>query len=453
MSKSDTRYLINETPWKCILKFAIPLFFGTFVQQVYSLADAAIAGRFIGSDALAAVGTNMPITNMIMILFIGISIGANVLISQNYGAENKEIIRTIIDTFMILIYALSIILMISLFLLSNILHDKILNTPAEVRSSAILYMNITLIGIVGTFGYNGISASLRALGDSKTPLILLVISNVVNILLSLLFVAQFELGVFGLAAATSISQILSFIVGIIFVNTKSKIIQIHFLTSKFDIKMLQDIIKIGLPSGLQNVFIAVGAFALQSLVNSFGVATMAGFNTASRIEFLIVFGINNFGQALSVFWAQNVGAGRYDRVKIGVRSTLIMASILMLSMSLIVYIFCRQFLMLFSTDPLVINEGVIYIRTVSPFYITAVVLFVVANGIRGTGATIVPMLVTALGHLGIRVPLAYLFVHLLESPLGIWYAMPVSWSVTSIISWLYYKSNKWKKYIRVNTNQ
>ncbi len=449
MSKVNTRYLITETPWKCILKFAIPLFLGTFVQQIYNISDSAIAGHFIGAEALAAVGTNSPIAQMTISLFMGTSIGANVLISQNYGAGNKEAILKIVDTFLIMIYALSLIFVVSFFLLANVVHKNILGTPADILAPSVLYMRITLIGIIGVFGYNGIAACLRALGDSQTSLILLIISNVVNILLSLLFVVYFDLSVMGLAIATATSQVLSFVIGIIYVNTKNKIIKIHFLHSQFEFSVLRDIIKVGLPGGIQGSCVSIGAFAIQSLVNTFGVATIAGFNTATKIEFLIVAGANNFGQALSVFLAQNVGANRYDRVKIGVPSAILMGAILVATMSTIVFIFSEKLIILFTTDPLVIQEGTTYLRAVSPLYIGAVVLFVLANGIRGTGATFVPMCITALGHLGLRVPLAYILVHIFHSPLGIWYAIPTAWTITAGITWLYYKSDRWKKHVRV----
>ncbi len=449
MSKVNTKYLITETPWKCILKFAIPLFLGTFVQQIYNISDSAIAGHFIGANALAAVGTNAPIAQMTISLIMGISVGGNVLISQNYGAGNNEMVKTIIDTFMIIICVLSLIFVISFFLLANVIHEKILGTPDDIMHSSVSYMRITLIGIIGVFGYNGVAASLRAVGDSQTSLILLIISNGINILLSLLFVVYFGLGVTGLAIATSASQVLSFVIGIIFVNTKNKIIKIRIFNAKFDFNVFKDIVKVGFPGGIQGSCVSIGAFAIQSLVNTFGVAVIAGFNIATKIEFLIVAGTNNFGQALSVFLAQNVGANRYDRVKIGVPSAIIMGAILVATTSTIVFIFSKQLISIFTTDEAVIKEGVIYLRAVSPLYIGATVLFVLANGIRGTGATVVPMAITALGHLGLRVPLAYILVHIFHSPLGIWYAIPTAWTITAGITWLYYKSNRWKKHVRV----
>ncbi len=449
MAKYDKRYLITETPWKCILKFAIPLFLGTFVQQIYNISDSAIAGHFIGADALAAVGTNAPIAQMTISLIMGTSVGANVLISQNYGAGNKEMVKTIIDTFIIMICVLSILFIISFSLLANVIHEKLLGTPKEIVASSVMYMRITLIGIIGVFGYNGVAASLRALGDSKTCLILLIISNIVNILLSLLFVVYFRLGIMGLAIGTSTSQIMSFIIATTFVNLKSEIIKIRIFKSRFNFSVLKDILKVGLPGGIQGSCVSIGAFAIQSLVNTFGVAVIAGFNTATKIEYLIVTGTNNFGQALSVFLAQNVGANRYDRVKIGVPSAILMGAIMVATMSTIVFIFSEQLIKIFTTNEAVITEGVRYLRTVSPLYIGATVLFVLANGIRGTGATVVPMCITALGHLGLRVPLAYLLVHIFHSPLGIWYAIPTAWTITAGITWLYYKSNRWKKHVRV----
>ncbi len=449
MPKTDSRYLINETPWKCILKFSIPLFFGSVIQQVYSISDAAIAGHFIGAEALAAVGSNNPIVQLAIFLFSGISLGANVLISQNYGANNKDIIRDIVDTFMLMIYASSIIIAAGIFMFANTIHQNILGTPEEILKSSVLYMNVLLIGVVGVFGYNGVAACLRALGDSKTPLILLIISNVINITLNLLFVACLKFGIMGLALATSVSQILSFIIGIIFINTKSDIIKVHLFNSKFKIPILKDIISIGLPMGIQGVFVSTALFVIQSLVNSFGVATMAGYNTASRIELVVVSTANNFGQALSVFIAQNVGAGKWDRIKVGVRSTILMTLAITIIISTIIFIFCEKLLMIFTTDQLVINEGVDYLKRISPLYCVAVILFVLVNGIRGSGATLVPMIIGAIGQLGIRIPLAYLLVHIFQEPFGVWYAIPMSWFSGSILISLYYRSGRWKRHVRV----
>ena len=448
--KNDNKYLIYDKPWKGIVKFTIPLFLGTIVQQVYSISDAAIAGHFIGANALAAVGANSPFIQLGIALFFGLSIGANILISQNYGAENKGAVSDTIDTFMIMIYISSFVFTIFIFLLSKYIHQSLLKTPDEILSSSLIYMNTLLIGTLGIFGYNGISASLRAVGDSRTPLMLLIISNIINIILNILFVAVFNWGVMGLALATSIAQILSFIFGIIFINTKNKTIKIHFFNSKFKLHILKDFMLIGLPAGIQGTFISIGMFAIQSLINRFGVVTIAGYNSAVRIELFVSSIAMNFGQTLSIFIAQNIGAGKWDRIKVGVRSTLIMSVSISGIIGIIIFIFCEYILLLFTKDLFVIAEGARYLRILSPFYTVAAFLFVLVGGIRGSGATLMPMVISAIGQLVLRIPLAYIFVYILKSSDGIWIAMPISWLNGCILAWIYYKSNRWKKYARVS---
>ncbi len=447
---NNKKYLIEEHPWKGILKFTIPLFGATAIQQVYSIVDAIIAGRFIGVNALASVGANSPIIQLAATLFFGLSIGANILISQNYGAGNKDAIRNVIDTFMIMAYVSSFLFFIFVFLLAEPIHKYLLITPNEILPSSIKYMNTILIGIIALFGYSGISASLRATGDTKTPLVLLVISNIINLLLNILFVVVFDLNIVGLALATTISQILVFVLGIVIINTRNEIIKIHFFNSKFKIDVLKDLISIGLPAAIQATFMSIGAFAIQALINRFGVVIVAGYNIAMRLEIIILAISMNFGQALSVFIAQNIGANKFDRIKYGVNFTLAISMAVSIVLGIIMFVFCEYILLLFTSDKDVIDQSVRYLKTVAPFYMAATFTYVLSGGIRGSGATLVPMIVSAIGQVILRIPLAYIFVYIFKSVDGVWFAIPMSWLSGSILIWIYYKSNKWKNHIRVN---
>lgn len=449
--KSDTLLkndLTEGTPWKKILRFVTTLFLGNIIQQLYSTVDAIVAGKFIGTEALAAVGSNMPILQVSIALFFGIAMGASILISQNFGAKNSAELRHVIDTFMIFVYITSLFFTGLGLVFAKTLH-LFLQTPENILKHSLSYLYILLFGMIALFGYNAVSAALRGVGDTKTPLILLIISSILNIFLDLLFVITFNMNVEGLALATIISQAVSFIFGIIYINKKHTIIGIHFRSSKFRLRVLKDIVKIGLPSGIQASFLALGAFAIQSLVNSFGFVVIAGVNAAARVEIFAVLIAQNFGMTLATFIGQNVGANKWDRVEIGVRSSLIMASLLSAIASIIILIFSKPILSLFTDDAKVIEVGTRYLLIVAPFYVVTGYLFTLIGGIRGAGATFVPMLIGAFGQVFLRIPLAYLFTYLLKTPDGIYMAIPLSWISGTILGTIYYKSGKWKNHVRV----
>ena len=213
---------------------------------------------------------------------------------------------------------------------------------------------------------------------------------------------------------------------------------------------MKDLISIGLPAAIQATFMSIGAFAIQALINRFGVVIVAGYNIAMRLEIIILAISMNFGQALSVFIAQNIGANKFDRIKHGVNFTLAISMAVSIVLGIIIFIFCEYILLLFTSDKDVIDQSVRYLKTVAPFYMAATFTFVLSGGIRGSGATLVPMIVSAIGQVVLRIPLAYIFVYIFKSADGVWFAIPMSWLSGSILIWIYYKSNKWKNHIRVN---
>ena len=442
--------LTHGTPWKKIIRFALPLFLGNIIQQLYNTVDAAVAGHFIGSHALAAVGSNMTIMQMAVAIFFGITMGANILISQNYGAKNYNALKNIVDTFMIFVYIASLLFTVFGFLVASTIH-AFLKTPLEILEYSLSYLNIMLLGMLPMFGYNAVSAALRGIGDTKTPLLLLIVASIINVVLDIVFVTVFNMGVGGLALATVLAQTFSFIFGIIFINIKHPIVSIHFRSAKFKFSVLKDLLVIGLPTGIQMSFISVGMFVIQSLVNSFGYITMAGYNAAMRIEMFAILPAQNFGMAMATFMGQNVGAQKWDRVRVGVNSALIMSLIVCTFVATTIFFLSDELLMLITKDEEVIKTGARYLKIVSPFYLIATYLFTMASGIRGSGATFIPMLIAAVGQVFLRIPLAYFLVSILKTPDGIWIAVPISWISGSILTHIYYKSGKWKKHIRVKS--
>lgn len=444
--------LLTGSPWKKIIAFVIPLFLGNLVQQFYNTVDTVVAGRFIGPEALAAVGANAPIIQIAIALFFGISMGTNVLVAQNYGAKNTNELRHIVDTFMIFIYIASIALTITGLIFIDNLY-QILKTPKEITPMSKSYMQIMLIGMVTMFGYNGVSAMLRGIGDTKTPLMFLFISSLLNVALDILFVTIIHLGVAGLALATVFAQTMSFIFCVVYLNKQHPVIGIHFRHARFRTRILKDIVIIGVPISLQGMFIGVSMFVLQSLVNTFGYITMAGYNAATKIEAIAILPGQNFGMAASAFIGQNIGAGKWDRVKIGIRSAVIMTCIASIIISLAIVVFDKYWLAIFTKNYDVISVGKQYILTVAPFYLAAGYLFTMVYSVRGSGATLIPMVISILGQVFLRIPLAYLFVSIFKTPFGIWLAIPMSWLSSSLLITIYYKSGKWKKHVKVKSKE
>lgn len=436
------------TPWKRIILFFIPLFLGNIIQQLYNAIDAIIAGHFIGPEALAAVGANMPIVQIAVSLFFGISTGAGVLISQNFGARNYEELSSVVDTFMILIYTSSIFMGALGIIFAKNLY-ALINTPPEILSYSFSYMRIILLGAIFPCSYFAISSILQATGDTKTPLVLFITSSVLNIILDIIFVTILKMGIQSLAIATIISQSIALIFVIIYINKKSEIIRLHFLKSSFRCEVLKDIVKIGFPSSIFGIFFSISMFALQSLVNNFGFVVMAGYNAAIRIDLIATQTAQNFGYSLSTFIGQNVGAGKWDRVKNGVKSSIIMAVITSTIISAVIIVFGRAIIMLFTTDKNVIDAGYGYLIVVAPFYIIAAYFFTMINGIRGAGDTLTPMIIGISVQVVLRVLIAYIFININHSPKAIWISEPLAWILGSVIITVYYFSGKWKNYVRV----
>lgn len=444
-------YLINLPPWKAILKFAVPIFFTSMLQQLYNVADTVIAGKFIGKHALASVSGCGAVMFLLASLFMGIGIGATSIISQYYGSKDTDNLRKSVDTFMLFIYVGSILfLIVGLVFAEPLL--RLLNTPEDIFEHSLSYLRIIFLGGPALFGYSATSSILYGIGNSKTPLKILGFSGLLNILLNILFVTTTKLGVSGLALSTSISQFVSFILCVIYINRNQADISLHLRSAKLSLTHLKRIIKIGLPSGVQQIGVSLSFLAVQSLVNSFGSLVIAGVGSAEKVEQIAFLPIVSLGSALSTFTGQNIGASKIERVHTGLVSTVIMSTIL----SAIIYIFVIIFLsesilLIFTNDENVISYGLKYLRVIGPFYFVLGFSFVLLGVMRGSGATFVPMIIGLVGQVGLRVPLAYFLVSIIKSPEAIWLSIPSAWCFSSIGLFIYYKTGKWKKHIAVKS--
>lgn len=430
---------------RLILKFAIPMLLGNVFQQLYNIVDSIVVGKYIGKEALAAVGTSGPIIFLLVSFVIGVTMGFTIVVSQFFGAKQIDNVKKAINTLYIFLFFTSIIVSIIGIMLSGYIFRLIDLDPAIIPD-AMLFLNIFLSGLIFLFGYNGTSAILRGLGDSKTPLYFLIGSVVLNIILDLIFVPVLHWGVAGVAIATVISVAVAFISQIVYLNRYHKVVKFSFRDLNFDKEIFIKSIKIGLPTGFQQTFVAAGMVALYWIVNQFGVDANAAYSAAGKIDNFAALPAMSFAVALSTFVGQNMGAQRPDRVKAGLRATLIMTSVISIIISLITVFFGKYLMYMFTNDMVVIDMGADYLRIIGTFYILFSVMFVINGVLRGAGDTLVPMFISLFSLWIIRIPVAWLLAH---NPAigvsGIWWSIPIGWLSGVIFYYMYYRMGYWKK--------
>jgi len=428
-----------------ILKFAIPMLLGNVFQQLYNVVDSVVVGKFIGKGALAAVGTSSPIIFLLVSFIIGVTMGFTIVVSQYFGAKQLGNVKKAINTLYIFMFFTSLVVSILGITFSRAIFRMIDLDPAIVPD-AMLFLNIFLSGLIFLFGYNGTSAILRGLGDSKTPLYFLVGSVGLNIILDLIFVPVFHWGVAGVAIATVISEACAFIAQIIYLNKYHKVVKFSFADLKFDPEIFRKSIRIGLPTGFQQTFVAAGMVALYWIVDQHGVDANAAYSAAGRIDSFAAMPAMSFAVALSTFVGQNMGANRPDRVKAGLHATLAMTVAFSLVISVITVVFGRLLMRMFTNDAVVIALGGDYLKIIGSFYILFSSMFVINGLLRGAGDTLVPMFISLFSLWIIRIPVAwYLSQKTSLGVNGIWWSIPVGWLTGLVFSYIYYRMGRWKK--------
>lgn len=435
--------LTEGKPGKLIFRFAVPMLIGNVFQQIYNVIDSIIVGKFLGKEALAAVGASFPIIFLLISLVIGISSGSTIIIAQHFGAKNLEKVRRTIDTLYIFLFFASLLIMILGIAFSSTIF-RMIKLPEELIPSATLFLNAYLTGSVFFFGFNGTSAILRGLGDSKTPLYFLIISTIANVFLDLLFVVVFKWGIAGAAYATVISQAGAFFTTVIYLNRTHPIINLSWRKLYWDKEIFNASLKIGLPTGFQQTFVSLGMIALLRIVNDYGTNVIATYSVAGRIDGMAGLPAMNFGIALSTYVGQNIGAKKMDRVKQGLLSTLNMSFWTAVITSVLIIVFRHELMKLFVSDEAVIQIGGEYLLIVAGFYIMFSSMFVIGGVMRGAGDTLIPMFITLFSLWIVRIPLAavlskYMGVH------GIWWAIPIAWFMGMTLSFIYYRTGRWKK--------
>lgn len=430
----------NET--KGIIAFALPMLLGNVFQQLYSMVDSAIVGRFVGKTALAAVGASFPVMFLMIALIMGVTMGTTVLVAQYYGARDRESVRRAVDSgYIVLFWAGLALTVIGLLTANPIL--RLLKVPADTYGEASTYLRIIFSGMLPMFGYNAVSAILRGLGDSKTPLWILIAATLANIVLDLVFVVGFGWGVAGAAWATVIAQGLSFLGALAWLDRRNEFVRLELKALRFDKAIFAQSLRIGLPSGIQQTMVAAGMMALTRVVNGFGTDVMAGFAAASRLDAFASMPAMNLSQAISTFTGQNLGAGKPERVKRGHLSAIIVGAAISVAVGAAVVFAGAPLMTMFSTDPAVVAIGARYLFIVGVFYALFSTMFINNGVMRGAGDAFIPMINTLLALWLVRIPVAVILSRIL-GPDGIWLSVPAGWAVGAIFSSWYYSTGRWK---------
>ncbi len=436
------RDFTKGSEWRQILNFALPMLVGNVFMQLYHFVDTVIVGRFLGKEALAAVGASTPVVFMTIALVVGMGIGASIVISQYFGAKRFEMVQVTVDTLLIFLLLSGIVVMVlGVFFAHEILALTWL--PAELMPMAKEFLQTYFLGTIFFFGYNAVAAVLRGVGDSVTPLYFLIFSTLLNIGLDFLFILAFGWGVGGVAWATVISQGSAFFASVWYVNRKHKLLRFNIVNPKFNWPIFRDCVRMGLPSGIQQTFVAIGMVALMGIVNRFGTDVIAAYAAVNRLDAFVAMPVMSFAAALTSFVGQNAGAGKYIRINRGLRATLIISTTFCLTMNAVMILFGRPILSIFTTDPAVLDIGYDYMIALNSCYVIFNVMFVINGMLRGAGATIFPMLSTLFSLWICRIPVAAaLSKHF--GPAGIWWAIPIAWSVGLISAVIYYYSGRWR---------
>ena len=428
-----------------IVAFALPMLIGNVFQQLYGMVDSIIVGKFVGTQALAAVGTSFPVVFLMISLIMGLTMGTTVLVAQYFGAKDMARVRAAVDTGYIIVFWAGL-LMSAVGMLSTGTILRLLKVPADVMQPAADYLRVIFAGLLAAFGYNTISAILRGLGDSRTPLYLLIAASAINVALDLLFVAVFGWGVAGAAWATVISQGLSFLGGLAWINRRNEHMRLDLRALRFDRPIFVQSVRIGLPTGIQQTMVSLGMLALSRIVNGFGTQTVAAFAAASRLDSFASMPAMNLGQAISTFTGQNMGAGKTERVKRGHLSAVLLGAAISVAVGAAVILFGRQLMTMFTGDAEVIAIGARYLFIVGATYLLFSTMFINNGVMRGAGDAFIPMINTLLALWLVRIPLAMLF----SGPLGmgadgIWLSIPAGWLMGAAFSTWYYLGGRWKR--------
>lgn len=428
--------------WKRMVSFAVPVFLGNLCQQLYNTVDSVIVGKFVGKQALAAVASSGNLIFMMTGFFMGLFIGAGIVIAQYFGARNYEKVRSAVHTDIAFALCCGVLLtLLGVFFTPTLL--TWMRTPADVLDTSILYFRLYFLGSLATILYNAGMGILQAVGDSRSPLYYLVISSVVNVVLDLLFVGAMDMGVAGAAVATVISQVVSAVLCIIKLTRSDGPYRLEIKRIGFDLPLLKKITSQGVPSGVQNSIIAIANVVVQSNINTFGSDAMAGCGSYSKVEGFVFLPITAFAMALTTFIGQNLGAGQFDRAKQGARIGILCSMAMAELIGVALFFLAPYAIRLFNDDPAVVAIGVRQSHIEALFFCFLAFAHGVSAVLRGAGRAQVPMY-TMLGCWCIlRVSYITLALKVWPDIATIFWAYPITWSVSCVVFLIYYLKADW----------
>ncbi len=438
--------MTEGAPWKHIIRFTLPVFFGAVLQQLYNTADAIIVGNFCGESSLAAVGTTATFTFIFLALAIGFSSGNGVVVAQAYGANDEKQVRANASTGILLLLGMGVLASVIGISISRHAYSHFVGVPPEILELTLKYFNICMLGMVFQFGYNIFSSILRAVGDSASTLYFLLITSILNILLDLLFVAYFKWDVVGAAWATNISQGISFVAAYVYMSVKYPVFRFKLKEFSWNRSLAWLTIKMGSPIALQLVIVAIGLTFIQRAVNSFGKAMTASFTVGQRMELFLNLPFHAFQTTLATYSGQNIGAGKMDRVKQGMNQALAMSFVSTVIISIFVWYYNQDIIKIFGIS----DQAAIYckdhINTVAFTNLILSIYVPVFGVFQGANHTAFPTLVATCA-LSTRVIFTYIFK---DNPdcFGysiIWWNNLFGFAVGCTITWIYYLSGRWQK--------
>lgn len=438
-------------PWEDIAVFTVPMLIGNVAQQLYNTVDSVVVGQFVGDNALAAVGSAGPILNLLIVLFVGISVGASIMVSQYLGAKNREALSQTIGTSIVLTGIASLFVMVAATLAARPLLE-LLSTPDTIIDWCTSYLRILFIGVAGLAYYNILSGILRGLGDSMSALLYLLVASGLNIVLDLLFVAKLNMGVSGVALATAIAQGLSALLCLRRLTKLKELFELKWKYVRLSKNHAYNVVRLGVPSGLTQAILSMAMLVVQSLTNSFGELFIAANVIVMRVDGFAMMPNFSFGTAMTTYAGQNVGAGEYERVSKGAKQGTMMAMGTSGVIVVLILLFGRNLMRIFTNTPELVTLSMNMMRILAVGYVAVAVTQTLSGVMRGAGDTMTPMWISLVSTIVIRVPVAYGLVYLTRTPelpqgerACIFISLLISWVMGAVLTSIFYKRGKWKE--------
>ncbi len=444
ISNLEKNLMTSGSIWKTILIFSIPLIIGNLLQQTYNTIDSMIVGNFVGSSALAAVGSSTALINLLISFAQGIAVGSGIIVAQSLGSNARKDVRISIHTSMALALVLGLVISIMGYVFAPWLLEK-MQTPIEVMPESIEYLRVFSLGLIFNVIYNMEAGILNAMGNSKRSLLYLSIASFTNVVLDFIFIKYLGMGVRGAAIATNISQFISALLALLFLLRVHEIYKVSLKKIKIHKNMALRIIKVGIPTAIQGTVISLSNVIMQSSVNVFGAMPMAGFGAFIKIDGFNILPVLSLSLAITTFAGQNYGAGKIDRVKKGMWTTLFMTIIYTIISGTMLYNFAPKVIALFTKEPDVIAAGVLATKFFCPFYFLLAIMHSLAGTVRGTGRTVPPMLIMILSLCVFRILAAKFVIPYYNTIENVYLLYPISWTIGAILMIGYTIKADWTK--------